>query len=150
MQNEHKLIEKMPSGRLFAYEGRVTIDEHLAGLCTTVSVAKNLIPTVGRVHMLTQSAADIDTLAIGDNGSARALSDQDLKNRLFTAVPTDSRIVGTKKVMELFVGINEANFVHREFGAFAGETLISTLIIAPEFEKTTAKTRTYIWEMGWF
>ena len=150
MQNEHKLAERMPSGRLFAYDGRVSIEEHLAGLCSPKSITNNLIPIAGRVHLLTLSPANIDTLAIGDNGSARSLADEDLKNKLFTAAPTDSRIVGTKKIMELFVGINEANFIHREFGAFAGGTLISTLIIAPEFEKTTAKTRTYIWEMGWF
>jgi hypothetical protein len=139
----------MPKGRLYVYDGKVTIDEHLQVTKEPIQQINNLIPIAGRVFILTQSLSQINECVVGDNGSTRTLGDTDLKNPLFSAVPTDYRVSGTKRITELFVGINEANFTHREFGIKANGTLISTLAIG-EFEKTTAKTRTYIHEMGWF
>ncbi len=139
-------------GTLFAYDEKVTIDEHIAGTKTPAFVSPNLIPTVGRQYILgstSGSLADIDACCLGDDGSVRASTDTDLKNLQFTASPTDARVTGTKRYTELFVGTSEANFTHREFGVKAGTTLISTIVIDPAFEKTTAKTRTYIHELGW-
>jgi len=150
MSNRHKLCEHIAlHGKLYAYEGRVTIDQHLSGQVKPIFVAENLIPTVGRQYILSNSLANIDTVKIGDDGSARSLSDTDLKNPLFSASPTDKRVTGTKRITELLVGVNEANFTHREFGVFAGSTLISTLAIA-DWVKDNTKTRTYIHELGWF
>ena len=136
-------------GRLFVYEGRVTIDDHLSG-AQPVRIIDNLISTVGRVYILTESLADIDACCLGDNGGARTAGDTALKNQLFSATPTDKRVVGTVRITELFIGIAEANFTIREFGIKASGTLISTLIVDPALEKTSAKTYTFIHSCGWF
>jgi hypothetical protein len=138
----------MLKGKLYIYKGKVTIDEHLSGQVQPSHVINNLMPTVGRVYTLTESLSNIDEVRLGDDNTARVSSDMDLYNPLFTAYPTDKRVVGTKRITELFVGVNEANFMHREIGIFAEGALISTLVMS-DFEKTTAKTRTYIHEMGW-
>ena len=141
----------MPSGTLYAYDGRVTIDGHLSGLYEPVLVLPNLIPTAGRAYLVTEgSIGDIDTVKLGADGTTRAMGQTDLFSPQFAASPTDMRVSGTKRIVELFVGVEEANgFMHREIGFFAGSTLISTLRIVPEFEKTSAKTRTYIYSIGW-
>ena len=153
IHSKKQLTEPFPiKGTLYVYDGKVTIDEHLAGIKTPAFVINNLIPTVGRAYIMGgsgESLADIDACCLGDNATARALSDTDLKSLIFTASPTDARVSGTKRITELFVGINEANFTHREFGLKANGTLISTLVLTPEFVKTTAKTRTYIHSLGW-
>ena len=141
----------MPRGRLYAYDGRVTIDQHLSGQIKPVFVLPNLMPTVGKQFLVgTGSLGDIDAVKLGGDGTARTAGLTDIISEQFSASPTDSRVVGTKRVVELYVGTGEANFTHREIGLFAGTTLISTLVITPEFVKTTAKTRSYIWEGGWF
>jgi len=139
----------MPTGRLYAYDGKVTIDEHLSGQIKPAFVLPNLIVTVGKTYILENSPADIDEVKLGDGATARTVIMTDIVNELFSAAPTDARVTGTKRITELFVGVSEANFTHREIGIFANSTLISTLVITPEFEKTTAKTRTYIHELGW-
>ena len=138
-------------GVLFAYDGKIIIDQHLSGQARPVFVLPNLMPTVGRAFLVDSgSIGDIDTVKLGDDGTARTAGLTDIISEQFSASPTDSRVVGTKRVVELYVGTAEANFTHREIGLFAGTTLISTLVITPEFVKTTAKTRSYIWEGGWF
>lgn len=145
------LREKLFKGQLFAYDRRITIAEHLSGRYKPALLIRNLVPTVGRVFILSGgSLADIDNVKIGDDGSTRLATDTDLNNPLYECFPTDYRVVGTRRITELLIGASEANFIHREIGIFAGTTLISTLKILPEFEKTITKTRTYIHEMGWF
>ena len=139
----------MPKGILYAYDGRVTIEQHLSGRIKPALVLPNLMPTVGRVGVLNGLLASIDEVKLGDDGSARTAGMTDLVSEQFSASPTDQRVSGTKRYTELYVGSAEANFTHREIGIFSGTTLISTLVIDPEFEKTTAKTRTYIWTCGW-
>ena len=141
----------MPRGRLYAYDGRVTIDQHLSGQIKPVFVLPNLMPTVGKQFLVgTGSLGDIDAVKLGGDGTARAASMTDIVNSLFSASPTDARASGTKRVVELYVGTAEANFTHREIGLFAGTVLISTLVISPEFVKTVLKTRSYIYEIGWW
>ena len=135
-------------GRLYIYEGRVTIDQHLAGV-EPLQVIDNLIPTVGRVYALTNALSNINACVLGASNAAREMSDTDLKIPLFSATPTDKRVIGTVRITELFIGIAEANFTIREFGVKANGVLISTLVINPAVEKTTAKTYTFIHAMGW-
>lgn len=135
-------------GRLFIYGGRVTIDDFLNG-AKPLRIIDNLIPTVGRVYILTESLSDINEVALGSNGAARNLSDTDLKTPLFSATPTDKRVVGTVRITELFIGVAEANFNIAEFGIKANGVLISTLVVNPVLEKTSAKTYTLIASMGW-
>ena len=145
----HNLTEEIGiKGQLHIFEGRVTIDDYLAGK-KPLQTIDNLMPTVGRVYALTGSLANIDECCLGSNGGARSASDTDLLTELYSAYPTDKRVVGTTRITELFIGIAEANFTIREFGIKAEDNLISTLIISPEIEKTTAKTYTFIHTMGW-
>ena len=145
------LREKLFKGQLFAYDRRVTIAEHLQQRFKPNLFLGNLVPTVGRVYILGGGVLSaIDNVKIGDDGSTRLAADTDLNNPLYECFPTDYRVVGTRRITELLVGTSEANFTHREIGIFAGTTLISTLKILPEFEKTIVKVRTYIHEMGWF
>lgn len=140
----------MPRGTLYVYTGKVTIDEHLSRQKEPAFVLPNMIVTTGRQYLInTGPLTDINIVKLGDDGTARSLGLIDLVSPQFTAGPTDIRISGTQIIIELFVGVEEANFIHREIGLFAGEVLISTLKVVPEFEKTTAKTRTYLYTLGW-
>lgn len=145
------MIEQIKlSGRLFVYEGRASISQHLVGSAKPTAVIDNMMPTAGRAWLMGGgSLSDIDAVKIGDDATARQMSQTDLFNSLFSASPTSFRVVDTKRVTELFVGVGVANFTHREIGIFAGSVLVSTLVIDPEFTKDVTKTRTYIHEMGW-
>lgn len=145
----HKLIEEMGmKGRLHIYGGRVTIDDYLAG-AQPLQTIDNLMPTVGRYYALTGSLSNINEVMLGSNGGARSAADTELLTELYTAYPTDKRVVGTARITELFIGISEANFTIREFGIKAEGSLISTLVVSPDIVKTTAKTYTFIHVMGW-
>ena len=145
----HKMTEEIGiKGRLHIYEGRVTIDDHLAGVEPLQSI-NNLMPTVGRQYALTGSLSNIDESCLGSNGGARSASDTELLTEIYTAYPTDKRVVGTTRITELFIGAAEANFTIREFGLKAEGSLISTLVVTPEIVKTSAKTYTFIHVMGW-
>ena len=145
----HKLFEEIGmKGKLLIYEGRVTINDYLAGAEPTHTI-NNLMPTAGRQYALTGSLSNIDECCLGSNGGARAASDTDLLTNLYTAYPTDKRVVGTTRITELFIGMAEANFTIREFGIKAEGSLISTLVVSPDIVKTTAKTYTFIHVMGW-
>lgn len=135
-------------GRLFIYEGRVSIDQYLQG-AKPLRTIDNLIPTAGRVYILTNSLADIDEAVLGDDDTPRTDADEDLYNELFSATPTDKRVVGTVRITELFIGVAEANFDIAEFGIKANGVLISTLVVDPVLEKTSAKTYTLIHSCGW-
>ena len=132
-----------PKGVLYVYEGKVTIDDFLRGQKPSL-VINNLIPDIGRNHILDEMQGLIDEVVIGDDDSERSRDDEDLKSEQFSAFPTDKRRVGQQLITELFVGTDEANFTHREFGIKVDGQLMSTLVIEPEFEKDSNKTRTYI------
>ena len=152
MKRLHELLALR--GVLHVYDGKVTIDLHLSGRIKPTLILCNLIPDVGRAYILGNgnSFSDISQVALGDNGTAKTRADTQLNNERFRAGPTDWRVVGLQRFTEFFVGINDANFTHREFGLFAGTNIgganegtpLSLLVITPEWEKTEALTRTYI------
>lgn len=139
----------MPQGTLYAYDGYVSIDEHIAGLKEPALILHNMIPTVGRTHILNNGVTGIDTVCLGDSAAARALTDTDLKSLQFSASATDTRLSGAKWYTQIYLPTTSANFTHREIGIKDGTVLISTLVIDPAFTKDASATRTYIHELGW-
>ena len=79
------LTEKIGlKGQLHIFEGRVTIDDYLAGQ-KPLQTIDNLMPTVGRVYALTGSLSNIDECVLCSNGGARSASDTDLLTELYSA-----------------------------------------------------------------